>query len=95
MKKSFYYNILIVFTLFASANLYAQSDTLKEHLVLESLLSEGVKTFSVIEIDSSELIKYHGQTTEEVLSRNGGVFVKQYGSGNLDPETGIFTPSGK
>ena len=28
MKKSFYYNILIVFTLFASANLYAQSDTL-------------------------------------------------------------------
>ena len=28
MKKSFYYNILIVFTLFASASLYAQSDTL-------------------------------------------------------------------
>ena len=28
MKKSFYYNILIVFTLFASTNLYAQSDTL-------------------------------------------------------------------
>ena len=62
---------------------FSQSDTLLEHTVLDSKIEEGVNTFSVIDIDSNALAKYFGQTTEELLGKSSGLFVKQYGAGNL------------
>lgn len=64
-------------------NVISQSDTLTEHIVFNSKLEEGVSTFSVIDVDSSALAKYFGQTTEELLGKSNGLFVKQYGAGNL------------
>ena len=68
---------------FFNAQSISQSDTLKEYLVLEKMLTKGAETFSVVEIDSLDIIKYRGQTIDDLLSRNGAVFIKQYGSGNL------------
>ena len=67
----------------AFRNVISQSDTLTEHIVFNSKLEEGVSTFSVIDVDSSALAKYFGQTTEELLGKSNGLFVKQYGAGNL------------
>ena len=44
------------------------------------MLTKGAETFSVVEIDSLDIIKYRGQTMDDLLSRNGAVFIKQYGS---------------
>ena len=72
---------LIVFTI--NLGCFAQSDTLKEHLVLDNNAIEGINTFSVVELDSMKLAKYFGQTTEELLGKSAGLFIKQYGAGNL------------
>ena len=72
---------LIVFII--NLGCYAQSDTLKEHLVLDNNAIEGINTFSVVELDSMKLAKYFGQTTEELLGKSAGLFIKQYGAGNL------------
>ena len=82
-KFLFYWLGIFHFMIFFESKLNAQSDTLKEYLVLEKLLTEGVETFSVIDIDSSDILKYRGQTIDDLLSRNGAVYIKQYGSGNL------------
>ena len=63
--------------------IHSQSDTLLEHTVFDSKMEDGVNTFSVINIDSASLAKYFGQTTEELLGKSSGLFVKQYGAGNL------------
>ncbi len=82
-KLLFYWVGVIQFLFVFIIGFNAQSDTLKEYLVLEKLLTEGVETFSVIEVDSSDMLKYRGQTIDDLLSQNGAVYVKQYGSGNL------------
>ena len=82
-KILFYWIFIIMSMIFSVVDFNAQSDTLKEYIVLEKLLTKGAETFSVIEIDSIDMIKYRGQTVDDLLSRNGAVFIKQYGSGNL------------
>ena len=67
-------HLLLLIVIFPS---YGQSDTLHEHLVNVKLLVEGVNTYEVNELDSAELSKFHGQTTDQILNSVGGVFIKQ------------------
>lgn len=78
--KYFFCSLILIL---AIQNMFSQSDTLFEHTVFDYKIEEGVNTFSVIEVDSSSLAKYFGQTTEELLGKSNGLFVKQYGAGNL------------
>jgi vitamin B12 transporter len=66
-----------------SFSVFAQTDTLKEHIVLEKIISIPSKTYSFKTIDSINIIGCNNSTIDNVLSKNSGVFVKQYGSGNL------------
>ena len=75
--------IFTTFLLLLFDCVYSQSDTLKEHLVIERKVIEGINTFSSVEIDSASLSKYFGQTSEELLGKSSGLYVKQYGPGNL------------
>ena len=75
--------IFTTFLLLLFDCVYSQSDTLKEHLVVERKVIEGINTFSSVEIDSASLSKYFGQTSEELLGKSSGLYVKQYGPGNL------------
>ena len=78
--KYFFCSLILIL---AIQNMFSQSDTLFEHTVFDYKIEEGVNTFSVIEVDSFSLAKYFGQTTEELLGKSNGLFVKQYGAGNL------------
>jgi len=66
-----------------SFSVFAQTDTLKEHIVLEKIISIPSKTYSFKTIDSINIIGCNNSTIDNVLSKNSGIFVKQYGSGNL------------
>ena len=77
------YCVICFISLIGSVDFYTQSDTLKEHLVLDVNTIEGINTFSVVEIDSLKLANYFGQTTEDLLGKSAGLYIKQYGAGNL------------
>ena len=74
-------NIFILLNL--SLSVIAQADTLKEHIVLEKIISNPSKTYSFKTIDPLYITKLNSSTIDNVLSKNSSVFVKQYGSGNL------------